>query len=474
MKHPQTYLLYKLIVIVWMVCARQAVCAQTTAKATRPNIVFIIVDDLGYSDPGFMGNTYHETPNIDMLSKQGMVFTNAYVNAPNCAPTRASLMSGWYTPGHGIYTVGNSDRGRSQDRKLIPVKNIEVLDSSVVTLAEVLKSAGYTTGMFGKWHLGAGPGTSPQGQGFDINVGGNEQGHPHSYFSPYDNPDIKDGAAGEYLTDRLTTEAITFLKDHTTNPFFLYLPYYAVHTPLQAKQDKVERYKKKTSPYKRSSPVYAAMLDNVDENIGRLLNTLSDLNLDKNTLIVFTSDNGGFYPVSSAGPLRGNKGMLYEGGIRVPLIVKWPGKIKPGSVNNEPVISMDFFPTFLQVCSLQKPAAKKLDGEDISPLLYGSGSLKRKALYWHFPAYLEKAPGMKETWRQTPGSAMRQGDWKLIEYFEDGKLELFNLKNDIGEQNELSKKYPDKLKELKNDLIQWRKDFHAPVPTQLNPQYAVK
>lgn len=474
MKHNFKYLLYQLTIIVWLLNVRQIVLAQNLPKATGPNIVFILVDDLGYSDPSFMGNTYYETPNIDRLSKQGMIFTNAYANAPNCAPTRASLMSGWYAPRHGIYTVGNSDRGRSQDRKLIPIKNIEVLDRSVITLAEVLKSAGYTTAMFGKWHLGAGVGTRPQGQGFDVNVGGNEQGHPHSYFSPYHNPDIKDGPAGEYLTDRLTTEAITFLKEHKSNPFFLYLPFYAVHVPLQAKQNTVEKYKQKTSPYVRSSPVYGAMLDNVDENIGKLLNTINELNLDKNTLIVFTSDNGGFYPVSSAGSLRGNKGMLYEGGIRVPMIVKWPGKIKAGSVNNEPVISMDFFPTFLKVCGIQKPATKILDGVDISPLLYGSGNIQRKALYWHFPAYLEKAPGMKETWRQTPSSAIRKGDWKLIEYFEDGKLELFNLKNDIGEQNEMSTKFPDKVKELKNDLMQWRKDFNAPVPTQLNPEYVAK
>ncbi len=474
MKHRFKYLLFKLTVIFWLLNVHQIILAQNLAKATHPNIVFILVDDLGYSDPSFMGNKYYETPNIDRLSKQGMVFTNAYANAPNCAPTRASLMSGWYAPRDGIYTVGNSDRGKSQDRKLIPIKNIEVLDSSVVTLAEVLKSAGYTTAMFGKWHLGADGGTSPQGQGFDFNVGGNEEGHPQSYFSPYNNPDIKDGPAGEYLTDRLTSEAITFLKEHKSNPFFLYLPYYAVHVPLQAKQNTVEKYKQKTSAYVRSSPVYGAMLDNVDENIGRLLGTLNELNLDKNTLVVFTSDNGGFYPVSSAGPLRGNKGMLYEGGIRVPMIIKWPGKIKEGSINNDPVISMDFFPTFLKVCGIQKPAAKILDGDDISPLLYGSASLQRKALYWHFPAYLEKAPGMKEIWRQTPSSAIRKGDWKLIEYFEDGKLELFNLKNDIGEQNELSKKYPDKVKELKNDLIQWRKDFNAPVPTQLNPEYLAK
>ena len=467
-------MLYKLIVIIGLLFANELVFAQSPPKAMRPNIVFIIIDDLGYSDPGFMGNTYYETPNINKLSKQGMIFTNAYANAPNCAPTRASLMSGWYGPRHGIYTVGSSARGKSQDRKLIPEKNIEALDSSVVTLAEVFKSAGYATAMFGKWHLGAGAQTGPKGQGFDVNVGGNLQGHPHSYFSPYHNPDIKDGAAGEYLTDRLTSEAISFLKDHKTNPFFLYLPYYAVHVPLQARQGTIEKYNKKKSPYVRSSPVYAAMLDNVDENIGRLLHTLNELNLDKNTLIIFTSDNGGFYPVSSAGPLRGNKGMLYEGGIRVPMIVKWPGKIKPGSVNNEPVVSMDFFPTFLQVCGIQKPAAKILDGEDLSPLLYGSGSLKRKALYWHFPAYLEKAPGMKETWRQTPASVVRKGDWKLIESFEDNKLELFNLKNDIGEQNELSKKFPDKVKELKNDLIQWRKDLNAPVPAQLNPEYVAK
>jgi arylsulfatase A-like enzyme len=247
-----------------------------------------------------------------------------------------------------------------------------------------------------------------------------------------------------------------------------------VHTPLQAKQDKIEKYKQKASPYKRSSPIYGAMLDNVDENIGKLLNTLGELKLDQNTLVVFTSDNGGFYPVSSAGPLRGNKGMLYEGGIRVPLIVKWPGKIKPGSVSNEPVISMDFFPTLLKVCGIPKPASKTLDGADFSILLLGEGILMRKALYWHFPSYLEKAAGMKEIWRQTPGSAIRKGDWKLIETFEDGKLELFNVKDDIGEQNELSKKYPDKLKELRNDLMQWRKDFNAPVPTALNPDYVSK
>lgn len=439
-----------------------------------PNIVFIFIDDMGWRDVGFMGSRYYETPNIDKLAGQGMIFTNAYSNAPNCAPARACLMSGQYSPRHGIYTVNNSDRGPSKRRKLIPIENTTDLRSNIVTIAEAIKPAGYVSASMGKWHLGTGSELGPLGQGFDVNVGGFSAGHPpKGYFTPYGNPELPDGPPGEYLTDRLTDEALKFIETNKNNPFFLYLPHYAVHTPLQAKAEFIEKYKKKRGSGGQNNPTYAAMIESTDQGVGRIMDKLDELNLTDNTVVFFFSDNGGVRTITSNAPLRGGKGMLYEGGIREPMCVRWPGVVKPGIRCDTPIIGIDFFPTLLDIAGVRKPKGKLLDGVSILPLLKNSKPLNRKALFWHFPAYLQgRAEGARDPYFRTrPAGAIRAGDWKLIEYFEDGVLELYNLKDDIGEKKNLANVMPEKTRELRQLMLTWRKTTNAPVPTKPNPEY---
>ena len=439
-----------------------------------PNFIFILVDDLGWKDVGFMGSKYYESPNIDRLAGQGMVFTSAYANAPNCAPSRACILSGQYTPRHGIYTVGSPERGQASLRKLIPVPNKRILDPEVVTLAEALKAAGYSCASIGKWHLGKGEALGPRGQGFDLNVAGNSRGNPASYFSPYNNNDLTDGPNGEDLTDRLTEEALGFIQANRNNPFFLYLPYYAVHTPLQAKKELIDKYEKKAGGNGQSNPVYAAMVENTDRGVGRIMSKLEELNLAEDTVVFFFSDNGGAGKITSNEPLRGAKGMLYEGGIRVPLVIRWPGRVEPGNSCDTPVIGSDFYPTILEMAGVGKPSGHVLDGESLLPLLAGAGSLKREAIFWHFPAYLEgdSYQGAKDLhFRTRPAGAVRRGEWKLIEYFEDGQIELYNLEDDIGEKRNLAAEMPGKADELRNLLVRWRNSAGAPVPRQLNPEY---
>jgi len=452
---------------------------RTAADTSRtPNFVFILIDDMGWRDVGFMGSRYYETPNIDRLAAQGMVFTDAYANAPNCAPTRACLLSGQYGPRHGVYTVGNSDRGSAAGRKLIPVTNRTTLPAETITLAEAIRPAGYRSASIGKWHLGVDPDSGPVAQGFDVNVAGNLAGNPSSYFSPYRNKNLPDGPKGEYLTDRLTEEALAFIEANRARPFFLYLPHYAVHTPIQAKQELVAKYKKKRPDGGQGNPEYAAMIESVDQGVGALLAKLDQLGLADNTVVVFFSDNGGVGgyrelgiaggEITSNRPLRGGKGMLYEGGIREPTIVRWPAKVKAGTRCATPVIGLDFYPTFLEIAGAEKKPGQILDGESLVPLLTGTGTLKRDAIFWHFPAYLQ---GSKGTWRTTPCGVIRSGGWKLIEFFEDNRLELYNLADDIGEAADLAEKMPEKAKELHDRLVAWRKAVNAPVPTEKNPQF---
>ena len=448
--------------------------APQSPDGDKPNIVFILADDLGWKDVGFMGSQYYETPNLDRLAGEGVVFTQAYTNGPNCAPTRASLLSGQYAPRHGVYTVGSSERGKSKLRKLIPVQNKTTLDADIVTLAEALKPAGYVSASMGKWHLGNDPDLGPVGQGFDVNVAGYEAGHPRSYFSPYRNPALTDGPPGEYLTDRLTDEAIAFIEANRQRPFFLYLPHYAVHTPLQARQAAIEKYKQKASHGGQGNPIYAAMVESLDQGVGRIMKALDDLKLTGKTLVVFTSDNGGVKGITSMAPLRGGKGMLYEGGIRVPLVARWPQKIGPGVRCREPVISIDFYPTLLALAGVKRPQEHVLDGADIGPLLCGGRTLASpRNLFWHFPAYLQgRAEGARDRhFRTRPAGAMRAGDWKLIEYFEDGALELYNLQEDIGERRNLANALPDRTQQMHRTLRQWRQSLNAPVPDQMNPEY---
>ena len=442
-------------------------------KLKKPNILFIMADDLGWKDVGCMGSKYYETPNIDRLASQGKIFTDAYTCAPNCAPTRACLVSGQYSPRHGLYTVRTAVRGVDSLRKLVPVENRKfvnnkpVLDTSVVTIAETLKRNGYVTAHIGKWHLGGPPYYCPESQGFDINIGGGHGGHtgqwesPKPYFSPYNNPTLEDGPEGEYLTDRLTEEAVSFIENNQDNPFFLYLPYYSPHSPHRAKEQEIEKFKKKEPWNGHNEPVYAAMIHSVDRGVGRLMKILEQLNLKKETMVIFYSDNGGvggyredsinWWSITSQKPLRGGKGMFYEGGIRVPLVICWPGKIKPGSICNTPVISVDFYPTFLEIAGIAKNKRKILDGESLLPLLTDRGSFSREAIYWHFPCYLE---GREGTFRTCPVGVIRSDNFKLMEFFEDNRLELYNLKDDPNEQNNLAldKRYQEKLNEMKAEL----------------------
>jgi arylsulfatase A-like enzyme len=428
------------------------------SEAKRPpNIVFIFIDDLGWTDLGCYGSKYYETPNVDKLAGEGVVFTSAYSNAPNCAPTRACLISGRYTPRHGVYTVGSPERGKSRLRKLIPIPNNTNLDSKIVTIPEALKTAGYKAACIGKWHLGDEEPFRPQDQGFDVVF----QRSRRSHFT----------ADGEYLTDKLTNEALKFIEQNRDRPFFLYLSHHAVHTPIQAKKELIEKYKKKKPVNGHNNPAYAAMIDSMDQSVGAVCDKLNELGLSGNTVVFFFSDNGGYANATSMAPLRGSKGMLYEGGIRVPMIARWPGRIKAGTVCDVPVIGIDFYPTFLEIAGAAKPANQVLDGESIVPLLKGAGSLKRNAIFWHFPAYLEPYNDSQWPWRTTPAGAVRLGDWKLIEFFEDGKIELYNLKDDIGEKSDLAAAKPAKAKELHRVLLQWRKSVGAPVPTEKNPKY---
>ena len=440
----------------------------------RPNIVYINADDLGWTDLSCLGSRYYETPNIDNFATQGITFTNAYAPAANCAPSRACCLTGQYTPRHGIYTVGNSDRGDSRDRKLIPVKNTITLGSEHVTIASVLKNAGYLTGHIGKWHLSP----DPLLFGFDTNIAGCHWGSPSGggYHSPYKYPNCEQDKKGEYLTDRLGMEAVKFITENKDHPFFLHFATYTVHKPLQGKTEYIEKYKVKPASKAHNNPDYAAMVQSLDENVGRILTCLDELGLTQNTLVLFTSDNGGVWGVSKQWPLRAGKGAYYEGGIREPLFVRWPGRIKPGSSCDVPVCGIDYFPTFLEAAGIDKPGGIVLDGLSLVPLLKNTGTLADRALYWHFPIYLEKyGEGSPETrdikFRTRPGSAIRYHDWKLHEYFEDGGLELYNLVNDISEKNNLCDVEKEKTKELHDMLKAWRQATHAPVPTELNPEY---
>ena len=437
-----------------------------------PNIVLINVEDLGWKDLGFMGSEYYETPNLDALAKEGMIFYNAYAGAANCAPSRACLLSGLNTPRHGVYTVSPSDRGNSKTRKLIPIKNTDHLNDTIYTLPQMLKSAGYITGSFGKWHVG----NDPKEQGIDVNVGGSAKGNPGKggYFSPYKIDHITNGPDGEYLTDRITKEAISFVEKYRDTTFFLYLPFYTVHTPIMGKEKLIEKFKAKKGSNGQNRPDYAAMVASMDENVGKLLSSLKANGLEKNTLVIFTSDNGGIRAISEQNPLRAGKGSYYEGGIRVPLLIKWPGKIKPNSSATARVSNMDLYPTLQNIASPDKKAPL-LDGIDLEPIFSGKSQVKRD-LFFHFPIYLQEYQGLQDgsrdpLFRTRPGSVIISGDWKLHEYFEDGPLELYNLISDPSEENNVAEQNPDKTQELLEKLMEWRKATNALVPSQKNNEY---
>ena len=425
-----------------------------------PNIVLIYIDDLGWRDMGFMGSTYYETPHIDGLAASGMTFTDAYANAPNCAPSRAALLSGQYAPRHGVYTVASAERGESRFRKLIPTVNTTSLDTSTVLISEALQQAGYTTAHFGKWHLGNNE-YAPGNQGFNVADEASWR-TKRSHFMP---------DTGEYMADYLTDRAIDFLGEQGREPFFLYLSHYGVHTPIESKPEKIEKFSQKEGDAHHFDPTYAGMIESIDESVGRVLAALEEEGFAENTVVLFFADNGGYGPITKMHPLRGAKGMLYEGGIREPLVVRWPGKVQAGSSSDTPVIGVDLYPTFLDVAGISSSASYTLDGESLLPILAGEGSLEREAIYWHFPAYLEAYRDSEVPWRTTPVAAVRSGDYKLIEFFGEDQLELYNLKEDIGERNNLAEEMPEKVDELYAMMQTWREQVNAPVPTELNPEF---
>ncbi|MDG2105030.1 MAG: sulfatase [Pirellulaceae bacterium] len=448
--------------------------ALASAQADSPNVVLIYIDDLGYSDVGFMGAPHYLTPQIDQLADSGMIFTNAYAAAPNCAPSRACLMSGQYSPRHGIYTVGNSQRGKSELRRLVPEKNRTTLPASVTTLGELFQSADYQTAYMGKWHLGSPGQEGPLEQGFDINIGGNKTGTPKGgHHAPYKNPQLPDPEGPEYLTDRLTDEAIQFIEQNKTDPFFLFLSHYAVHTPVQAKPAITKKYQRNAKQLGINAK-YAAMIESVDESVGRITQTLADLSLTDNTMVIFYSDNGGHGKITSNAPLRGGKGMMWEGGIRVPLAISWPGHIAANSQCDVPIHGVDFFETFRVLLNAAAPQNQPLDGVNILPLATGQVASLDRALYWHFPAYLEgkNYPGAPDQYfRARPFSVIRKGPWKLVETFEDQRVQLFNLEKDLGETQDVSQDHPEITKRLAEQLKAWRSEVNAPVPDQRNPDF---
>lgn len=454
------------------------VALQSTAQ--KPNIVFILADDLGWSDLSIMGSDYYETPHIDKLASESMVFRSAYSSAANSAPSRACILSGKYSPRHGVYTVGASDRGKRENRALIPIVNNTELDSSFVTMAEALHMLGYDCVHIGKWHLGRElTGTDPVSQGFDVSIGSNDSGSPYSYFFPYCKRNGKChsgldvGTDGEYLSDRLTNEAINYIKSNKETPFFLLLSHFAVHTPIKAPENLVSKYRNKPSGRVHSNPVYAAMIENLDMNVGRLLQTIDDLDLEDNTILVFYSDNGGSEPITDNYPLRSGKGSPYEGGIRVPLIIKAPGILPAGEISDIPVAGIDLFPTFLSIASGSKISnSLQLDGENIFEIL--EKGKRNHDLFWHFPAYLEAYSKDQGLFRATPYSMVRSNEWKLIYFYESDTYELYNINNDVGENTDLSMKEISVGKKLKRKLDKWLKEVGAPIHFDENPYFVKK
>jgi len=458
---------------------------------SKPNIIFILLDDLGWKDLGCYGSSFYETPNLDRLASEGIMFTDAYAAAPVCSPTRASILSGKYPATVGVTQyIGGHAEG-----KLCDVPYLHELPIGEISLARALKEhGGYRTWHVGKWHLGSRE-TWPQNHGFDVNVGGCDWGSPrgNGYFSPYNCPTLPDGPPGEYLTDRLTGEAIKLIESGGDTPFFLNLWHYAVHTPIQAPEALIEKYRRKAAAlgldkldpmeegdlfpceHKRtqkiqrrkfqSDPAYAAMVENLDWNIGRLLKALESSGKSGNTIVIFTSDNGGLATAEGSptcnAPLAEGKGWMYEGGSREPLLIRWPGVIAPGSRTGEPVTSPDFYPTLLEAAGLAPMPAQHVDGVSFLPLLKGA-SFDRGPIFWHYPHYSNQGG--------TPGCAVRDGDWKLIEFFEDGRCELYNLKEDISEEHDLAAVETAIVKDLKTKLDAWKIAVEAKIPKP-NPNY---
>lgn len=456
----------------------------------KPNFLFILLDDLGWRDIGCYGSTFYETPNIDKLASEGVRFTQAYAACPVCSPTRASILTGKYPATLGLTNfIGGGTKG-----KVIDAPYVKHLSLSEKSLAKALKEGGYRTYHVGKWHLGT-KRYWPENHGFDVNIAGCHWGLPmRGYFSPYGNPRLKDGPRKEYLTNRLTDEAIKLIKSNGPDPFFMYLAYYAVHIPIQVPIEYNKKYKEKArklglnnvKTFKKgeyfpcehkkklrvkrrllqSDPAYAGMIQIVDENVGRLIDTLEELGISENTIIIFTSDNGGLSTAEGSPtcnlPLSEGKGWMYEGGTREPLIIKWSKMTKSGSICDVPVTSPDFYPTILEIAGLDLIPEQHCDGISMVPLLKGKKELEREAIYWHYPHYGNQGG--------TPGASIRAGNYKLIQFFEDNHIELYNLEEDIQENNDISKINIEKANILRELLWSWLRKIEANIPKK-NPDY---
>ena len=447
--------------------------------APRTNVVLFLIDDLGWMDLGCQGSRYYHTPNIDRLAAEGIRFTDAYASCAVCTPTRASVMTGKYPARNMMTQWLPAGRWSATRNRMREGRFLRGLPLEEVTLAEALREEGYRTLHVGKWHLGGPPFSLPAQHGFDVNVGGSEHGAPGNFFYPYKGswkvpttgqPVLKitlpDGEEGEYLTDRLTDEALSLIETNRGNPFFLYFPHYAVHTPLQAKKEMVARYAKVPKEQRQGKPTYAAMVESVDESVGRIMRKLEELDLAANTLVIFSSDNGGFAGATSHRPLRANKGSHYEGGIRVPLIFAGAGVKGRGRVSREMTISNDLYPTILEMLGLHARPHQHLDGVSLGPVLKDTGGLERESLFWHYPHY-NRHP------QSSPVSMIRRNNWKLIEFLEDGRRELYNLENDIGESEDVSAQHPRVEEQLLARLRKWRETVGAEV-MKPNPQYTGK
>ncbi len=458
----------------------------------KPNIVFILIDDMGWKDLSCYGSSFYETPNLDRLAGESVRFTDAYAACPVCSPTRASILTGKYPATVGITDwIDHGGRTHPAHGLLVDAPYLKHLPREEISVAKALGRGGYATWHVGKWHLG-GEGFMPEDHGFDVNVGGCEAGSPGQggYFSPWSIPALEnaDVPEGTYLTDYLTDQVVDLIHGRDERPFFLNLCYYSVHTPIQAKPELIEKYQakatamgldgietfeegdffpcahKKDQRIRRrvvqSDPVYAAMIETLDTNIGRVLKTLEDEGVADNTMVIFTSDNGGLATAEGSptcnAPLAEGKGWMYEGGTREPLLIKWPGVTEAGTECTVPVTSPDFYPTLLEAAGLGAMPEQHCDGESIAPLLRGDGELERDAIFWHYPHYGNQGG--------TPGSSIRMGDYKLIEFFEDGRIELYNLRDDIGEDHDLARGKPELATEMQERLAEWRERVEALIP----------
>jgi arylsulfatase A len=445
-------------------------------ESTKHNIILFLIDDLGWRDLGCQGSSYYQTPHIDGLAREGVRFTQAYSACAVCSPTRAAILTGKY-PARLLLTDWLPAGRWNPKAKLREGRFVRSLPVEELTLAEAFREAGYRTACIGKWHLGSEPFSLPEHHGFDVNIGGNAHGAPGSYFYPYEGnwpipgTELKakwnvlpEGQDGEYLTDRLTDEAVRFIRDNQDRPFFLYFPHYGVHTPIQAKPGTAAKYEQMPEDQRQGMPEYAAMVESVDDSVGRVMHLLDELQLAEKTTVIFTSDNGGFWKATRNTPLRANKGAYYEGGIRVPLIIRSPRLKQHGMVIDEPVISNDLYPTCLAAAGLKPIPNQHVDGRDLCPLIHGdTTSLNRPALFWHYPHYNEHPSSI-------PSSVIRKGPWKLIENFDPQGLELYDLEKDPSEKNNLVTVETKQVTELHRELVAWRQSVGAE-PMQPNPDY---